>query len=76
VKNKTIDELLKIMHDIENDPANKSKDGEFYLYTKKARIKLDKLARAINDLLIEKKKANGTYVEPDGYSGRQTNRRR
>lgn len=76
MKNKTIDELLKIMHDIENDPANKSKDGEFYLYTKKARIKLDKLARAINDLLIEKKKANGTHVEPDGYSGRQTNRRK
>ena len=33
-----MDELLKIMHDIENDPANKSnksKDDEFYLYTKK-----------------------------------------
>jgi hypothetical protein len=76
VKNKTIAELLKMVKDVENDPANKAKDGEFYLYTKKARIKLDKLARAINDLLIEKKKANGTYVEPDGYSGRQTNRRK
>lgn len=76
MKNKTVDDLLKMMHDVENDPANKSKDGEFYLYTKKARIKLDKLARAINDLLIEKKKAKGTYVEPAGYSGRQTNRRK
>ena len=37
--------------------------------------KQSEIAQAITLHLIDKKKANGTFVQADGYSGRQTNRR-
>ncbi len=37
--------------------------------------KHSEIAHAITLHLIDKKKANGTFVQSDGYSGRQTNRR-
>jgi len=46
----------------------------------KAKIETDpkkqtEIAHAIQEHLIDKKKANGTYVFTGGYSGRQTNKR-
>jgi hypothetical protein len=32
------------------------------------------IAHTINFHIIEEKKANGNYIQPDGYSGRQTKR--
>lgn len=37
--------------------------------------KHSEIAQAITLHLIDKKKANGTFVQADGYSGRQSNRR-
>jgi len=38
--------------------------------------KQSEIAEAITLHLIDKKKANGTFVQSSGYSGRQTNKRR
>jgi len=34
--------------------------------------KSTEISHAITFHLIDEKKANGTYIQPDGYSGRQT----
>jgi hypothetical protein len=37
--------------------------------------KQSEIAHAITFHLIDKKKANGTFIQADGYSGRQSNKR-
>ena len=77
LKNKTIAELSMLQQQIVTDPANRNTTPDsIYLYTPKARKKLNRIAQAITDLLIERKKRDGTYKPAPGYSGRQTNRRR
>lgn len=72
--NKTTDELLAMQQAIEADPANKQ-NGGLYLYTPKARKKLDAIARQITHNMAMKRAAEGNPVVCDGYSGRQKNRR-
>lgn len=74
--NKTTEELLKLREEIESDPANKNTDGGIYLYTVKARKKLDAITEAITENLRQAKVARGELINTAGYSGRQANRRR
>jgi hypothetical protein len=73
---KTNEELLAMSKAIEADPANRNPPGHLSIFTKTAQKKLDKIAWAITENMIAKKKADGTYVAPDGYSGMKQNRRR
>ena len=74
---KTMKELLELRRRIQNDPANKEiVPGSPDLYDTKARKKLHRIDRAINDLIIERKKREGTWKPCSGYSGRKSNRRR
>ena len=70
---KSMDELLKMQVDICSDPVNKrnTDSTSIYIYTDKANKKLDAIGWAITHLMIEKKRENGTYIEPSGYSGRK-----
>lgn len=76
LEGKTKAECLALIKTIEEDPNSKSPPGQLWIYTKKARDKMEKIRRHIVSLQIEERKAAGTYVAPDGYSGRQSNRRR
>jgi hypothetical protein len=73
---KTTGELLDEMKGIEDDPASKVGAGGFYIYNAKARKKLDRIREEITHNMVMKKKAEGTYAAPDGYSGCKQNRRR
>ena len=73
--NKTMEELQALRVKLENDPQNKDTSDSLYIYDKKTRSKLEKIARAITDLMIEKKRKNGTYKPLPGYTGRKSNRR-
>lgn len=74
-KPKTTAELLQAILAIEQDTKSKETTGGLYLYTAAARLKLDKLRRAVAHNSAVKRKAEGNPVPADGYSGRQTNRR-
>jgi hypothetical protein len=74
--NKSNSELVKLQSEIESDPANKNTDGGLFLYSKKARAKLDKIARQITENLREAREKAGNPVPCDGYSGLQTNKRK
>ena len=76
LEGKTNAELLAMIEKIEADPANKNIPGSIYIYAPKARKKIAELARAISSNLEDKRIAEGRPVRCDGYSGRQTNRRR
>lgn len=71
----TDQELQDEMRRIENDPQNQNTDGGIWLYSESARKKLDAIAMEINERMIERKRAAGTYVFTGGYSGRQSNKR-
>jgi hypothetical protein len=71
---KTTTELLAMQRIIESDPLNKASGG-LYLYTPKARKKLDEIQRQITHNMALKRAAEGRPIVADGYSGRQTNRR-
>lgn len=74
---KTIEELHALDKALTSDPANVNPNKySIYMYTPATHKKLDKIARAISDKLIEKKKSAGTYTPASGYSGRQSNKRR
>ena len=73
---KTNAELMELRRQIEQAPENKMPPGtSIWIYTAAARKKLDAIDRAITHNMAEKRKAEGNPVPPDGYSGRQTNRR-
>lgn len=80
IEDMTIEQLTEEMRKLDMDPASLNpgleKGTSIYLYTRKARAKMDRIARAITDRLSEKRKAEGRKVVVDGYSGRQTNRAR
>lgn len=57
-------------------PKNRSPAGSLWLYVPSARRKLDAIRRQITHLLGEERAMAGDPVQCDGYSGRQTNRRK
>lgn len=69
-------ELLQMQADIGADPANRNTGGGIRIYTAAASRKLADIASAITHHLSDKRAAVGNPVTADGYSGRQTNRRR
>ena len=73
---KTKEELVAMSDAICNDPANLNPPGSIIIYTPSAVKKLDKIARQIQYLIGETRKAEGKPINTDGYSGRQTNKRR
>ena len=74
-KKYTIEELQKMMEDIQNDPKNKT-TGELYLYTKSARKKTDAISWAIAYHLKDLRKERGEEIsEGQGYTGRKQNKR-
>ena len=78
LEGKTNAELLALREAIEEDPANQIPrgSGSIYLYTPKARKKLDEIADWIMHNLAEAKRARGEYINTAGYSGRKCKRRR
>lgn len=72
---KTNAEWLMLRTAIESDPANRNPPGGLFIYTEKARKKLDRIDREITHNLDEARKAAGNPVSCDGYSGRNSNRR-
>jgi hypothetical protein len=72
---KTNAELTAMSAAIEADPKNQL-SGSIYRFTPAARKKLDEIGRAITNNLAAARAAAGNPVRADGYSGRQTNRRR
>jgi len=73
---KTTAEWQAIRIAIESDPANLNQPGtSLFIYTEKARKKLDKIAREITNNMAEARKTAGNPVPCDGYSGRQSNRK-
>jgi hypothetical protein len=76
LEGKTIRELADMVNAIANDPANRMPEGSFYLFTPSARRKMDTLDWRITHLMLEKRAAEGNPVVSDGYSGRQSKRRR
>lgn len=75
-KKHTQAELLALQAGIEADPANRNPQGSFQIYTERARRQLSDIATAITHHLADKRATAGNPVPVDGYSGRQTNRRR
>lgn len=73
---KTTAELVAMKQAIAEDPSSASKPGDLYLFNKKARAKLDKIDRQITENLRVAREEAGDPVKADGYSGRQSNRRR
>lgn len=67
-------ELVELRLRITGDPANQQ-TGSIYLYTPKARKRLNDIDRAITWHLSDKREAEGRPVPTEGYSGRQSNRR-
>lgn len=51
----SIEEIQKVRLEIEADPINRNAPGSFWLFTPKARAKLDACARAITQRLAERK---------------------
>lgn len=72
----SIAELVAMRRIVESEPSNRMPAGSLYLYTPKARRKLDEIDRAIAEKSAEQRAAAGNPVPASGYSGRQTNRRR
>lgn len=70
----TAEALAKIAA-IESDPANRTPPGSLWLYTAKARKKLDDLRRIVANNQRAERLARGEVVNDAGYSGRKTNRR-
>jgi hypothetical protein len=56
----TMEQLVVLMKKIQEDPANKNPDPHsIYLYSPKAKKKLDLISRAITEKLAEKKQSEG-----------------
>jgi len=67
-------ELVELRERITSDPANQQ-TGSIYLYTPKARRKLNAIDQAITWHIKDNREAQGRPVPTEGYSGRQSNRR-
>lgn len=73
---KTTPALIEMMRAIEADPLSREANPGVTIYTRKAQKKLDEIARQITHNMAVKRAAEGRPVVADGYSGRQSNRRR
>jgi len=69
-------ELVARRQAIEAASAGLREPGSIYLYPPAVRAKLDKIDRAIVELMRQAREAAGNPVVADGYSGRQSNRRK
>lgn len=67
-----INKLLAKDQAIRDDP--KSRQNGFWIFTKKARKKIDKISLEITELLADKRKLEGNPVPTQGYSGRKRNK--
>jgi len=76
LKDMTMEELVEEDRRLCADPANAGDAGGLYLHNEKTRKKLDQIARLIADKVAERRAARGEKINTEGYSGRQTNRRR
>ena len=76
LKGKTNSELIAIREEICSDSSNLNTPGGIFIYTAKARKKLDEIDRAITANIKEARSLSGNPVVECGYSGRQTNKRR
>ena len=75
LEGKSNQELIELRKSIEAAPANQEPRG-IYRFTPAARKKLNAIDRAITHNLATARAAAGDPVVADGYSGRQSNRRR
>lgn len=66
--------LLAIQAAIMSDPGNRNTSGGLYIYTPRARRKLDAIAVAITMHMDDERNAAGDPVSQDGYTGRQSKR--
>lgn len=74
---KTNAELQALRLQIESDPLSLNpQPNSLFRFTRKAQRKLDAIAWQITHNMSAARKAAGNPVPCDGYSGRQTNRRR
>jgi hypothetical protein len=70
-------ELVAMMEAVTADPANLAPPGQgIYTHTPAARKKMGAIAAAIAMHMADERTAAGRPVPVDGYSGRQTNKRR
>lgn len=74
-KKYNMEQLVQVMKNLEADPKNLEPKPNLHIYNKETRKKFADISQAITWYIIDKKKANGTYVEADGYSGRKSNKR-
>jgi hypothetical protein len=75
--NKTIEELLAIKKQLQEDPKSQNPDKKsIFKYSPKARKKLEELDWAITSKMREVREARGETIKCSGYSGRQSNKRR
>lgn len=77
IANLTTEELVALLREVGDHPANRTQGG-LMLLTRKASQQQELIAQRITALMKEKKRLAG--AEPSiwadaGYSGRQTNRR-
>jgi len=72
----TNEELLALDAQLCANPANLSPAGCFFRYTPATHKKLDAIAQQIAYNIRQKRIAAGIPINDEGYSGRQTNKRR
>ena len=72
----SLEELTVARKAIEDEPGSRNPPGELFLFTPKVRKRLDRIDRLIQFRTGEARKARGEKINQEGYSGRQTNRRR
>jgi len=74
---RTTEELVGMRKAIEGLSESKNRDSSsIWIYSIEARRKLDRIDRAITENLRQGRIARGEVVDDQGYSGRQTNKRR
>lgn len=72
---KSVDDLVAMRQEIEKEPSNRNPPGSLFIFTKKARKKLDAIDLAIADAIRQLRLSRGEIIDNSGYSGRQTNKR-
>ena len=73
----TMEQLLELQRRVGDDPASRNTvEGSPWIHTESARRRLHRITRAINDLMVESKRANGTlhWRSQAGWSGRKSNK--
>ncbi|MBG6083106.1 hypothetical protein [Rubrivivax gelatinosus] len=70
------EELVRMQEALCADPQSRNTSGGIYLYTAPVRRKLADIAQGITYHLVDRRAAAGQTVVVDGYSGRNSKRRR